>query len=158
MKLPRPFLSTYVNKIDAKGRVSVPARFREILEEQEARTIYARVATSGPAIVAGGPAWIATLHGMVDDHDPTGELHNDFAYTLLGDTVELTVDTEGRVTFPENLLRYAQIGETAAFIGLGSYFEVWEPQALEERKMKARRATKERGGHLRATGNGGAKP
>ena len=45
MKVARPFLSTFVNKVDAKGRVSVPAKFREILEEQGARTMYARTST-----------------------------------------------------------------------------------------------------------------
>jgi transcriptional regulator MraZ len=158
MKLPRPFLATFVNKIDAKGRVSVPAKFRDILEAQGSRTIYARASTSGPAIVVGGAEWMETLHGLIEDHDPTGEVHDDFAYTLLGDTVELNVDSEGRVAFPDDLIRHAALGETAAFVGLGSYFEVWEPQALEERKMHARRATKERRGHLRASGNGGVKP
>jgi MraZ protein len=158
MKLPRPFLATFVNKLDAKGRVSVPAKFRDVLDTQGSRTIYARASTSGPAIVVGGPAWMEKLHELVEDHDPTGEVHDDFAYTLLGDTVELSLDSEGRVAFPDDLLRHAGLSENAAFVGLGSYFEVWEPQALEERKMQARRATKERRGHLRANGNGGIKP
>ena len=59
MKLSRPFLATFVNKIDAKGRVSVPAKFREILEAQGARTLYARASTAGAAIVAGGSDWMA---------------------------------------------------------------------------------------------------
>jgi len=157
MKLSRPFLATFVNKIDAKGRVSVPSKFRDILEAQGSRTIYARTSTSGPAIVVGGIDWMEKLHSLVEDHDPTGEVHDDFAYTLLGDTVELNMDSEGRVAFPDDLVRFAALDEAAAFVGLGSYFEVWEPRALEERKVAARRATKERRGHLRTTGNGGVK-
>lgn len=161
MKLSRPFLATFVNKIDAKGRVSVPAKFREILESnggdgQGARTIYARTSTAGPAIVAGGADWMASLHSMVEAHDPSSEMHDDFAYTLLGDTVELSLDGEGRVGLPEDLVRYAQLEDAAAFVGLGNCFEIWEPRALEMRKIQARRATAERRGQLRPKNGGGA--
>ena len=48
MKFARPFLSTFVNKVDAKGRVSVPARFRDILEAQGARVLYALQGAADP--------------------------------------------------------------------------------------------------------------
>ena len=149
MKLARPFLATFVNKVDAKGRVSVPAKFREILEGQGARTMYARASTSGPSIVAGGQEWMALQHAHVDEHDPSSEIHDDFAYTLLGDTVELSLDAEGRVGFPDDLMRHAGLEGNAAFVGMGHYFEIWEPQALDLRKIQARRATAERRGLLR---------
>ncbi|MBP6013003.1 MAG: cell division/cell wall cluster transcriptional repressor MraZ [Alphaproteobacteria bacterium] len=155
MKLSRPFLSTFVNRIDAKGRVSVPAKFREVLDGQDSRSIFVRASTSGPAIVAGGSEWMAGLYAMVDEHDPSSEAHDDFAYTLLGDTVEVSLDSEGRVGLPDDLMRHAGLDESAAFVGKGGYFEVWEPRALELRKVQARRATAERRGQLRPR-NGGA--
>ena len=155
MKLSRPFLSTFVNRVDAKGRISVPARFREILDAQGSRTIFARTSSTGPAIVAGGSDWMQSIHAMIEQHDPSSEMHDDFAYTWLGDTVELGLDGEGRVAFPEMLVRHAALEESAAFVGLGHYFEVWEPRALELRKLQARRASSERRGMLRAK-NGGA--
>lgn len=156
MTLSRPFLATFVNKIDAKGRVSVPAKFREILEAQGARTLYARASTAGPAIVAGGSDWMASLHGMIQDHDPSSEVHDDFAYTLLGDTVELNLDGEGRVGLPDDLVRHASLEDAVAFVGLGNCFELWEPRALDLRKIQARRATAERRGQLRTKNGGGA--
>lgn len=156
MKIARPFLSTFVNKVDVKGRVSVPAKFREILEEQGARTMYARASTSGPAIVAGGLEWMSLQHAMVDEHDPSSEMHDDFAYALLGDTVELSLDGEGRVGFPDDLMRHAALDGAAAFVGMGHYFEIWEPRALELRKIQARRATAERRGQLRPKNGGTA--
>ena len=158
MKLSRLFLSTFVNRIDAKGRVSIPAKFREILDAQGARTIWCRASTSGAAIVAGGPEWIAKQQALVDQHDPSSELYEDFAHSLLGDTVELTLDSEGRVGLPEGLARHAQLDEAAAFVGLGDYFELWEPKALEIRKIQARRATAERRGQLKTHKNGGGSP
>jgi len=157
MKLSRHFLSTFVNRIDAKGRVSIPAKFREILDGQGARAIYCRASPVAAAIVAGGADWMAKQQAMVDEHDPSSEIHDDFAYALLGDAVELTLDSEGRVGLPESLAQYAQLDEAAGFIGLGDYFEIWEPKALEIRKIQARRATAERRGQLR-TKNGGGSP
>jgi MraZ protein len=157
MKFARPFLSTFVNKVDAKGRVSVPARFRDILEAQGARVLYARASTSGPAIVAGGLAWMEQLHAEVAAHDPSSEVHDDFAYALLGDTVELGLDGEGRVGFPDELMRHAGLDGAAAFVGMGSYFEIWEPRSLEARKVQARRATVERRGQLRLPSREGGK-
>jgi MraZ protein len=155
MKLSRPFLATFVNKIDAKGRVSVPAKFRDILEAQGSRTLYARASTAGPAIVAGGAEWMATLHDMIEQHDPSSEVHDDFAYTLLGDTVELNLDGEGRVGLPDDLVRHASLEEAVAFVGLGNCFELWEPRALELRKVQARRGSAERRGQLRPKNGGG---
>jgi MraZ protein len=156
MKLSRPFLATFVNRIDAKGRVSVPAKFREILDAQGARSIFCRASTANPAIAAGGPDWMAGLYTMIDEHDPSSEAHDDFAYTLLGDTVELSLDSEGRIGLPDELARHAQLEDAAAFVGLGGYFELWEPRALELRKVQARRATAERRGQLKPKNGGGA--
>ncbi len=156
MKMARPFLSTFVNRVDAKGRISVPARFREILDAQGSRTIFARASTAAPAIVVGGTDFMAMIHSMIDQHDPTSELHDDFAYAWLGDTVELSLDSEGRVGFPEQLMRHAALDEAAAFVGLGNYFEVWEPRALEIRKLQARRGSAEQKGMLRMKNGGGA--
>jgi MraZ protein len=66
--------------------------------------------------------------------------------------VELSLDAEGRVGLPEGLMRHAGLDESAAFVGLGHYFEIWEPKALELRKIQARRATAERRGLLKAKG------
>jgi MraZ protein len=154
--LSRPFLSTFVNRIDAKGRVSVPAKFRDILEAQGARTIYARTSTVEPMIEAGGPEWMAHTYAQIEEHDPTSELYDDYAMSLLGDTVELTVDSEGRVVLPEGLLRHAGLEEAAAFVGVGSHFRIWEPKALEMRMVKARRSAAEHRGQLRLKNGGGA--
>ena len=72
------------------------------------------------------------------------------------DRVDATTDGEGRVGLPEDLVRHAQLDDAAAFVGLGNCFEIWEPRALELRKVQARRATAERRGQLRAKNGGGA--
>jgi DNA-binding transcriptional regulator/RsmH inhibitor MraZ len=54
-------------------------------------------------------------------------------------------------------MRHAGLASAAAFVGMGSYFEIWEPQALEARKAQARRATAERRGQLRLPAREGLK-
>jgi MraZ protein len=154
--IARPFLSTFVNRVDAKGRISVPARYREVLDGQGSRTIFARTSTTEPAIVAGGAEWMAGIQAMIDAHDPSSPLYDDFAYSWLGDTVELSLDSEGRVTFPAELMRHAGLDDSAAFVGKGQCFEVWEPRALEIRKLQARRSATENRGMLRVKNGGGA--
>lgn len=151
MNAARPFLATFTNKIDAKGRISVPAKYREIVEAQGSRILYCRASFNDPAIMAGGAKWIDKLTDLVEGHDPSSEMHDDFAYSLLGETIELSFDPEGRVALPSELIAHAKIGEAASFVGLGGYFEIWEPRALQVRLVQARRAASERRGLLRAT-------
>ena len=155
MSAERPFLATFTNKIDAKGRLSVPAKYREILEAQGSRVLYCRASFNEPAIVAGGADWISKLTNLVEGHDPSSEMHDDFAYSLLGETIELSIDPEGRVGLPGELVTHAKLGEAASFVGLGGYFEIWEPRALQVRLIQARRAASERRGLLRAKVGGG---
>jgi len=149
MSAERPFLATFTNKIDAKGRISVPAKYREILEAQGSRALYCRASFVAPSIVAGGSSWISRLTEMVEGHDPSSEMHDDFAYSLLGETIELTFDPEGRVALPAELIAHAKLSETGSFVGLGGHFEIWEPRALQVRLVQARRAASERRGLLR---------
>ena len=149
MSAERPFLATFTNKIDAKGRISVPAKYREILEAQGSRALYCRASFVEPSIVAGGSIWISKLTNMVEGHDPSSEVHDDFAYSLLGETIELGFDPEGRVALPNELIGHAKLSEAASFVGLGGYFEIWEPRALQIRLIQARRAASERRGLLR---------
>lgn len=157
MTIARPFVSTFQNRVDAKGRISVPARYREVLDGQGSRVIYAWASNDGSAYIqVGGTDFMATIYGMIAKHDPTSELRRDFAYNLLSEAVELSLDSEGRVAFPEALMRHAGIDDTASFAGVGSTFEVWEPRALEIRKLKAKRTVAENGGNLLVKNGGGA--
>jgi MraZ protein len=154
MTIVRPFVSRYTNRVDAKGRISVPARFREILDGQGSRTIFARASTTDPAIMVGGADWMATIQSKINAHDPSSELHDDFAYAWLGDLSELSLDSEGRVMFPEHLMRHAGLDDAAAFIGKNQCFEVWEPRALEMRVLKARRSATENRGKMQVKAEG----
>src|SRR5947209_4287704 len=125
------FLSTYHNRIDKKGRVSVPAQFRTVLAAQEFPGLIAYASPLHSCIEACGMARITKLNQRIEKLDPFSEERDALAAMLFGGSVQLAFDTEGRVMLPENLISAAGISEQATFVGKGEIFEIWEPKAFE---------------------------
>jgi MraZ protein len=131
------FLSTYVNKVDRKGRVSVPATFRAILAEQRSPTVVVFRAFRVPALEAGGEQRMQEIDARLQGLD---EYSDDFLSlrSLFADAHQLTLDPEGRILLPQQLLDHANITDAATFAGLGRSFQIWEPGAFEERQAAMR--------------------
>ncbi|MDE3060975.1 MAG: cell division/cell wall cluster transcriptional repressor MraZ [Pseudomonadota bacterium] len=138
------FLSTYHNRIDKKGRVSVPAPFRGVLAAQEFSGIVAYASPLHACIEACGMARLAKLNQRIEKLDPYSEERDAFATVLFGESVQLTFDSEGRVMLPESLLKIAKLSEQATFVGKGEIFEIWEPAAYEAQVSRARALTREK--------------
>lgn len=144
------FLSTYVNKVDKKGRVSVPAPFRTVLANQHFSGIVAYGSFINPCVEACGMDRIEKLHTQIESLDPFSEERDAFATTILGGSQQLSFDGEGRVMLPDSLITLAGIKEIAVFVGKGETFEIWQPKAFEDYAQAARKLAAERRGHLRA--------
>ena len=136
------FLSTYINKIDKKGRISVPASFRLSLNQQSFPGIIAYSSFINPCIEACGINRIEVLNQTIDSLDPFSETRDAFATTILGGCVQLAFDSEGRIVLPENLIEFANLDEQACFVGKGATFEIWHPTAFEEYASNARELAK----------------
>ncbi len=132
------FIDTFVNKIDSKGRVSVPATFRAALAGQPYHGIVALPSPKYRAIQCAGMDWMEELNRRVDRTDLMSDAHDDLTMVLFGDSKQLPFDGEGRVVMPGSLLERADIDGVAAFLGRGPFFEIWEPKALEAHKAEAR--------------------
>jgi MraZ protein len=137
------FVSTFQNKLDAKGRVSVPAPFRAILERDGYRAgaaggIYCYPSLDAPAIDAGGERLAQKidqlLGGLADYSDERDEL----SLALYGDVQVLSIDGDGRIIIPEGLRAHAGLGAKVTFVGLGDKFQIWDPERFEERRARAR--------------------
>jgi MraZ protein len=134
------FLSTFVNKVDRKGRVSVPAPFRAALQGEAFQGIVAYPSLSDPAIDAFGRGVLEEMSRRRLDRTMEG---GDFEAALLGgggddlvDTImamahELPFDGEGRIVLP------APLAERAAFVGRGARFQIWSPEAFEAHQASA---------------------
>lgn len=139
------FIDTFINKIDSKGRVSVPAPFRAALAGQSFHGIVALPTFKYPALQCGGIDWMARLASGISALAVFSDAHDDAASALFGDTKQLAFDGDGRITLVQPLLQHANLTDTAAFVGCGPIFEIWEPSALEQRKREARQRILEKG-------------
>jgi MraZ protein len=145
------FVSTFTNKIDAKGRVSIPAPFRAVLERdayapgegakddgKSGGGIYCYPSLDLAALDAGGERLArkidALLAGLADYSDERDEL----SVALYGDVQVLNVDPDGRIVLPESLRLHAGLAAQVTFVGLGDKFQMWEPARFDDRRRLAR--------------------
>lgn len=147
------FLSTYINKIDRKGRVSVPATFRSGMAKSTFQGVIIFRSYKYPALEVCEMERMVRLSESVDKLDLFSDIQDDFAATLFADSHQIPFDGEGRILVPEILLNYAQIKETAAFVGRGSTFQIWNPTSFENYQEKARLRIKEQKDTLKLEGS-----
>ena len=132
------FLSTFHNKMDKKGRVSVPASYRAALSAQEFPGIIAYASIMHPCIEACGMQRINKMNERIDLLDPYSPERDAFSASVFGDSVQLAFDGEGRVVLPESLVTAANLADMATFVGKGETFEIWEPKAFASYMQQAR--------------------
>ena len=133
------FLSSYENKIDKKGRVSVPATFRSYLQSLGYNGFISYPSFNHSALEACSQDRIEKLSNTIDSLNPFEEKRDYFATSVLSESVSLQFDTEGRVSFTEKLLNHAIIKNDILFVGLGKTFQIWEPKNFEKFKIQARK-------------------
>lgn len=143
------FLSTFTNKVDKKGRVSVPAPFRAALVGQNFNGLVAFRSYRLPAIEGLDMARMEQFSESADSLDLFSEEHENITATIFADAVQLPFDGEGRIVLPANLVDHAGIGETATFVGRGRTFQIWEPGRFEEFQDQARQRARDQGLTLR---------
>lgn len=132
------FLSSFEKQIDKKGRVSVPPSFRAVLAAQNFNGMIAYSSFVHPAIEACGMERIEKLYARIESLDPFSQEHDAFATAILGGSVQLAFDGEGRVVIPEPLLKKAGIEGSGIFVGKGATFEIWSPAAYAKHEAEAR--------------------
>ncbi len=149
------FLSTYVNKVDKKGRVSIPANFRATLSEQKFQGIIAYSSFVNGCIEACSMERIEQLSESIDNLDPYSDERDAFAATILGGSIQLAFDSEGRVMLPVGLMEEAGVKDKVAFVGKGATFEIWNPEEFNKYAEKARELAKKQRANLRLSKKGG---
>ncbi len=133
------FLSSYENKLDKKGRVSVPATFRSHLSSMGYNGFISYPSFNHTALEACSQDRIEKLSDTIDSLNPFEEKRDYFATSVLSESVNLQFDTEGRVSLTEKLLDHAKIKNNILFVGLGKTFQIWEPIIFEKFKITARK-------------------
>ena len=126
------FLSRYDNKLDRKGRVSVPASYRAVLASQSFQGIVAYPSPVNRAIEACGFDHMKDVaEGIARGFTPYSRERRTFARSLLSKAHSLQFDAEGRVMLPKSLIEYADLTDMVTFAGMGDTFELWDPAAYD---------------------------
>ena len=133
------FLSSFENKMDKKGRVSVPATFRSYLSSMGYNGFITYPSFNHSALEACSQDRIEKLSNTIDSLNPFEEKRDYFATSVLSESLNLQFDTEGRVSLTKKLLAHAKIRNEILFVGLGKTFQIWEPKLFEKFKILARR-------------------
>ena len=141
------FLSSATNKVDAKGRVSVPASFRNVLSSQGVEELYGFQDFHYPAINIGGPELLARFERRLEDLDPFSPATNRISLLIHGGGVFMKLDPEGRLMVTDFIRSYTGIEGEVAFVGRADYFQLWRP----DRFLAAQNVARE---ELRGNGPG----
>lgn len=149
------FLSTFARKLDKKGRVSVPPSYRAVLVPEVFQGVVVYPSFVNACIEACSMTRLEAISARIDALDPFSAEHDAFATAILGESVQMLFDNEGRIVLPQSLLEWAGIQEDLVFVGKGQTFEVWEPQAHALHAQQAREQALKSRSLLRAQPQGG---
>ena len=160
MALEHLFQGSALNAVDAKGRVSVPAFLRSVIERRgDAKTIVLAKHESFPCLSAYDPAYAALKHSKLErlfekeEGNPAAALdyqqRNLIAFAA---TEEVPYDSSGRIVLPPMMRRKGGIEDLALYLGTGETFQIWNPRLFlqdktipEDLKDIARYRLEERG-------------
>jgi MraZ protein len=132
------FLSSAVNRIDVKGRVSVPAHFRSVLQKRGYSELYALRALDVSALDVGGMDLLDRYEQRIAAEDPFLQTADDMSFFCHGDGAFLKLDQDGRITVNEFIREHTGITTEVAFVGRGHFFQIWEPQRFGAYRAEAR--------------------
>ena len=133
------FLSTYENKLDKKGRVSVPSSFRSYLSNLGYNGIICYPSFNYQSIEAWPQERIEKISSAIDTLNPFEDKRDFFATSILSESISLQFDSEGRISLTPKLLKHAKIKNSMVFVGQGKTFQIWEPTIFEKFKVNARK-------------------
>ena len=131
------FLSSYENRIDAKGRISVPAVFRASLNNDKFAGVVLYRSFTNKCIEGLSMARMEQLAAATDKMGVFDNSLDDLSAMLFADARPLQFDVTGRIVIPDDLLKHAGICDTALFVGRGNSFQIWNPDAFRETQEKS---------------------
>lgn len=150
------FVSTFTNRLDAKGRVSIPAQFRAVLAVDGFDGLYCCPTLDLQAIDAGGNRLRQAIGESLASFPRFSEDYELLSTTLIGDSEILKIDQDGRVVLTDTIRTHAGVTDRVTFVGQGYKFQIWEPERFaayrEEAKARLRDVRQRLASGYRATG------
>ena len=141
------FVGRHVNKLDKKGRVSVPKLFRLAFASQSFKGLYVYPLFKFNAFEACDEDFIERMSDSLEDLPMFSDEQDDLS-VILESTHRLPFDPEGRVALTKDILKTTGITSQALFVGRGRRFQIWEPKAYEKNREQAIERARFRGATL----------
>jgi MraZ protein len=132
------FLGTHKGKLDKKGRISVPAQFRAVLEALGTADIVLFPSFRHPCIEAWPAPAFAALSAGHTRLDVFSDASDNLAAALFATAHPARPDGEGRLVLPEDLVAEAGLSEAVSFIGANQCFQIWDSERAIAHVREAR--------------------
>lgn len=117
------FLGTYEHTIDEKGRMTIPARFRDLILDGA----YITLGFDHNLMVLTNDVF-SNLSARINSMSITNSTARDLRRLMFANAVQIETDKAGRILIPIFLRTMIQLEGQAIVIGVGNYFEIWSPQ------------------------------
>ena len=132
------FVSTFTNKIDKKGRVSLPSVFRSALPKDNRNEIILSKSLRNNVIDGLSVNRVNEIAKRINNLDFFSEEHEDFTTSIFSEMVPTNLDKEGRFLIPEKFKKFANLKNEVSFIGQGYYFQIVNPDFAMDLQKKSR--------------------
>ncbi len=129
------FTSEYESKLDAKGRIVLPARIKSQLPEGESQELVIRRGFE-PCLIMYPMVEFKKVFSKISGLNEFNEENRKLQRNFLSGVVTVELDSNGRFLIPKNMLTYAQIEKDAMLVGTGSKVEIWNPTIYEKHIIK----------------------
>jgi MraZ protein len=121
------FRGRFEYTIDSKGRISIPAKFRDVLNGKDTNGIFVTNEFDGCLVAYPIEEWRKLEEKVSNLNDISKEV-KDFQRFFISSAVQCHIDKQGRILIPPALRDYAQLRKDVVFVGMLSKFEIWSKE------------------------------
>jgi MraZ protein len=131
------FQGASVLSLDAKGRLGVPARYRDALTERCAGNLVLTPHPHRCLLIYPAPDWEPIRKQILDVKGTMNMAAATLQRLLVGNALDEVMDANGRVLITQELRDWARLDKQVRLMGLGSHFELWSEEVWQALQVKA---------------------
>ena len=118
-------------KLDAKGRLALPTRYRPLITERFEGRLVVTVHHDGCLLLYPQPQWEEIEHRLINTANQDRRVR-DMQRMLVGYATEVEMDGHGRILLAPRLRDFAKLDKSVALLGVGKKFEIWNEETWEQ--------------------------
>lgn len=143
------FFGTYTHRIDAKGRLALPSKFRKAFEREQAvnnAQAVDLVVTTSPSkyddklheclyvfTLQDFDTWVKSFFDVVGGYNPRNKKHEMQMWALHANVEEVKIDASGRINIPQKFREKAGLDTDVAIVGNSGHFEIWDDKRMQNK-------------------------